>query len=126
MCDLTNGLRLCSCNAEQLPNEAIDWILQRKDKSLTPRNLRGKAAVPKFSEQELSQKEQILNLLNNNNCFDFDYQPQEGDFLRLRLNSDKWAAFRFQNQVWKNDRSTVLDGWRSQMVDLDQGKFGDS
>lgn len=125
MCDLTNGLQLCSCNAEQLPHEEIDWILQRKDNSLMPRNLRGKAAVPKFSEQELSQKEQILALLNNNNCFDFDYQPHEGDFLRLRLNSEKWAAFRFQNQVWKNDRSTVLDGWRSQMVDLDRGKFGE-
>lgn len=124
MCDLTKGFKLCTCAGEILKPEDIDWSLQRKDESLPILHVKGKASIPEFTNKEEELKQNIIELLNKENCFDFDYQVQEGDFLKIRIDkgNNRWAAFRFLKGEWRNDTSTSLDSWRRQMVHFEKGK----
>ena len=124
MCDLSKGFKLCTCAGETLEREELDWTLQRKNEQLPLQHRRGKAAMPRFSNEEKALKKEILNFLNHGNCFDFDYNAQEDDFLRLRIHkkNNRWAAFRFVKGVWTNDLSTSLSSWRSQLTNFEKGK----
>jgi len=52
MCDLTQEFKLCSCDAEQLPIEKIDWILHRYNSNVPQKILRGMVAIPYYSSVE--------------------------------------------------------------------------
>lgn len=69
--------------------------------------------VPRFDENAAV----ILAQLRQRNCFDVDYQPQDGDVLML------WGRLRFRHQDgrWDFDQSTALSSWRVQMVPLQEG-----
>ena len=125
MCDFNNDFKLCTCSGEKLKEDEIGWYLQRKNKKLPIQYRRGRVAIPRFSNEEQSIKETILKQLQAGNCFDFDYQAQEDDFLKIKLDADNflWGAFRFVDGCWTDDNSTSLDGWRSQLVDYDKGKI---
>lgn len=125
MCDFHQGFKLCTCDGEQLLEAEIDWKLNRINKSIPIKHRRGRAAIPRFTNQEQTTKESILEFLNLNNCFDFDYEPQENDFLRIRIHkkNDRWAAFRFVRGTWTDDKSTSLSSWRSQLVKFEKGKL---
>jgi len=126
MCNLDKGLKLCTCAGQSLHKNEIDWILKRKDASLSPLKIMGKAAVPQFNQEEKQLIPQIVHALNNESCFDFDYQAQEDDFLLLRIDktNHRWLQFRFLHQAWQHDRSTKFNTWRQQLSELDRGKFG--
>lgn len=125
MCDFNSGFKLCTCAGEKLTNDTIGWTLQRKNQQLPIEYRKGRAAIPSFSNQEKSTKQIILQKLQEANCFDFDYQAQEDDFLSIKIDSknNHWAAFRFVEGKWVDDNSTSLDGWRSQLVDYNKGKI---
>ena len=113
MCSLNDGFRLCTCGGDQ----DADWVLQRLDASLQEQHLRGKAMMPRFDKSA----ESILAQLRQRNCFDVDYQPQDGDVLMF------WGRLRFRHQDgrWGFDRSSCLTGWRAQMVPLQEGCITD-
>lgn len=126
MCNLDKGLKLCTCAGQSLQPSEVDWILKRKDSSISPLKIMGKAAVPQFNQEEKQLIPQIVHALNHESCFDFTYQAQEDDFLLLRVDktTHRWLQFRFLNQAWQHDRSTKFNTWRQQLSELDRGKFG--
>ena len=126
MCDLTQDFILCSCGEEDLPNEKIGWILKRKNEALEYMTSKGMPALNFLTEDQKEVKTSIVQRLNASNCFDFDYEPKNDDFLRIRSNENKksWYAFRFYYGEWIEDDSTSYSGWRSQLENHKTGKIG--
>lgn len=124
MCDHKN-FALCSCNGEKLPFEAIGWILQRKNPQKEIEYVKGEPAQNILTSSEKNTKMEIAQKLNASNCFDFEYQPQEDDFLQIRTGQGKftWYAYRFVKGKWQEDNSTSFDAWRMELEDYEQGKI---
>lgn len=123
MCDLTKEFKLCTCEADKLTREAIGWVLRRRNLSLPEQYLKGKPAMPFFSPQDKDLRGQITKLLNTKNCFDFEYEPQTDDFLKIKVADNKWLAFRYQVNEWQEDESTKFEGWRHQLENYLSGKI---
>jgi hypothetical protein len=122
MCQLNQGFKLCSCDEDQLKNDEVDWLLYRANQEKPKDYRKGKAVVPRYSEEEEANLNEIALELNQADCFDFEYSPQENDRLQLKI-KDHFYAFRFQNGHWNIDKSTALDGWRSQLEEYKNGKL---
>lgn len=122
MCKLNQGFKLCNCDEAELSDQEIDWQLERFNQKLPIEYRKGKAAIPRYSEEEHTQIQTITNELNQANCFDFEYEANENDRLSLRV-KDKYYAFRFQKGQWQLDKSTSLDTWRSQLEKYKKGKI---
>ena len=118
MCSVEEGFILCVC--DEL-SEKIDWKLERRDLSKPIEHLRGRTVLPRYSEKEMDIIQFICTDLNKRNCFDFAYVKSEGDVLSIGISDTvehikKWFRFRVVGNVWVQDRSSSLDGWRRQMV----------
>ena len=83
------------------------------------------ARLRRYSRERASRGLDIIQFictdLNNRNCFDFVYTKSEGDVLSVSITdavdrSEKWFRFRVVGNVWIQDCSSSLDGWRRQMV----------
>ncbi|MCP4442687.1 MAG: hypothetical protein GY810_27595 [Aureispira sp.] len=123
MCDLTKGFKLCSCDGEQLKQEDIGWVLQRLDPDQPIQNIMGKVAIQRFNIEEETLRNNVEEYLNAQNCFDFDFQPQDDDRIKIKYKTDTWFAYRHQNGQWKIDDSTSLSSWRSQLELHKNGKL---
>lgn len=121
MCELANDLKLCTCDAETLSDP--DWVLERKDGSIAPEHLRGRALTPRFSDEEKLCIDALRAALDDSECFDFEFEAREGDVLSLRTSGHKFR-FRHSGVSWLLDESTGLTGWRAQMVEERRGTFG--
>lgn len=113
MCDLQNGFKLCACDEKKLEQKDIGWGLQRVAPNRTITYRKGRAAVQKFNIKEEDLRNKIMQELNAQNCFDFEFEPQENDRLQIRYKENNWFAYRYQKGQWQKDNSTSLDGWRS-------------
>ncbi len=122
MCQFNDNFKLCSCDAEELNAEEIDWILERINPENPLRHRRGKASIPRYNQEEQQQLDAIVSILNQRNCFDFDFQAMENDRLRLKINQ-QFYAFRFQEGQWELDKSTILHAWRTQLEPYKSGKM---
>ena len=122
MCDLNEGFKLCSCDAELLKHEELDWYLDRVNPKLPLQHRKGRAAIPRYSTEQEVCLEEILKQLNNRNCFDFEYQPVKDDRLSVKV-QDKWFAYRYSGKSWGQDFSTSLEAWRSQLERHKEGKL---
>ena len=118
MCDLKDGFKLCTC--DDGPVAEPDWFLRRRDTSRPELHRRGRAMVPRFTAAEQELQTRIIAALDDGSCFDFPYTPVEHDVLSLRV-AERQFRFRFSQGTWQIDRSTSLTGWRSQMVEQNQG-----
>lgn len=125
MCNLTKEFKLCSCDGDKLSSDEIGWILRRKNESKEIEKIMGKPAIYRLTTKEQETKTAIAKELNTKNCFDFDYTPQEDDFLKIRLETPKgqWYAFRFLKGAWTEDTSTNFDHWRLQLDPFGDGKI---
>lgn len=123
MCELGDAIILCACD---VASDEADWILERRNLSLPERHRRGRAVPPRFPDQTRTQLEALAARLDEGGCFDFDYAPEDGDVLRVRL-SGVWYRFRYagtrERGAWSLDDSTGLTGWRAQMVSSSHGKL---
>jgi hypothetical protein len=126
MCDLTQEFILCSCGEENLADEKVGWILKRTNEDLLYETRKGMPAVNFLTEDQKEVQVSIVQRLNSSNCFDFDYEPQNDDFLRIKTSQNKriWYAFRFYYGEWMEDNSTSYDGWKSQLENHKIGKIG--
>lgn len=122
MCDLDKGFKLCSCDEENLKVSEIGWKLTRvnPDKPLRPR--KGRAARITYTDSETVLRKKIEMKLNGNNCFDFDFEPQESDRLSIKYKENKWFAYRWMDGQWRQDNSTSLSAWRTQLEPYKDGK----
>ena len=134
MCNRTSKLELCSCTdmsvkrIQQLYSEEIK-LLEKKEIlkvirwqlkkyiGTTPSEMDGLMIMPsKNITKEFSEK-YVLNELNNTNCFDFKYKPNNGDNLIFEIGwlFNKWgkkidkkleyeySSFIFKNEKWIAD-----------------------
>lgn len=129
MCRSGDSFRFCSCE-DALELRRPLWILERLDLSLAEQRLRGRVAMPTWSESEHATRESILDALRTGDCFDFDYEPVEGDVFIAELEAEgatgrPWRYRYSRSPVgrleWAVDSSNRLSTWRSQMVQLDTG-----
>lgn len=120
MCDLQDGFKLCTCSPESLkeltifrgiPIDRIQfpdfqptyiWTLKSIDPNPGP-SLRGRSVLPKLNVGDVANIEFVEQEMNARNCFDFEYQPDEGDYISFQQVQDptKYFAFRFTAQKWK-------------------------
>ena len=65
----------------------------------------GRCAFPSEDIGHGLESEWVELNLNNRNCFDFKYTPNEGDELVLfnLINKYKFLSFIYKNSVWIND-----------------------
>lgn len=122
MCELNQGFKLCNCDEAELSDKEIGWQLERFNQELPIKYRKGRAAIPHYSEEEHTQIQMILNELNQVNCFDFEYEANENDRLSLKVKRN-YYAFRYQEGQWVLDKSTSLDGWRSQLEQYKEGRL---
>lgn len=122
MCDLEAGFKLCSCDAEQLSFDELDWYLDRINAKLPIIHRKGRAAMPHYSEHEQVCLDKILTELNTRQCFDFEYNPLVNDRLCIKV-AQKWYAYRFTGGEWKQDKSSSLASWRTQLERHEVGKI---
>ncbi len=125
MCDFENGFVLCSCKPEAPPGGPLPKR-RRSKKSEQARkagyrwtlsHLVGTHEAMMMGEYQMPSKELgagltsewVLLHLNDGNCFDFEYTPQEGDNLILR-SDDRWRylSFVFRQGAWVEDHHDVF------------------
>jgi hypothetical protein len=126
MCDFTKGIKLCSCENEtikfreqefykmvkneyvKIPNKKNEnipiifiWRLF-KLKSKNNNNEIGRYMLPAGDIGNGLDAEWIALNLNLENCFDFDYTPEEGDNLFIQTNeiASAYISFIFKNDQW--------------------------
>ena len=85
MCDVNGPFKLCTCDSD-LDRKKPHWILHRIIQSREVINVMGLFYQPEpyiiISLRSLKRR------LNSINVFDFDYIPQDGDFLELFVSPD--------------------------------------
>ncbi len=125
MCEPESSFRFCTCadGAELAPPM---WLLERRDVSLDEQHRRGRVALPKWSKETLATRESLLEALREGSCFDFEYEPADGDVLSVWIGSDPQPLrFRYLTSLgsagWTIDSSSGLTHWRSQMVEVRSG-----
>lgn len=122
MCESGERLKLCTCDEAELKDP--DWELWRHDPTIEAKHLRGRVFPPRWDKLEKALQQTMAEALNAENCFDFDYTPQESDVLALRVGKTKWFRYRFDGRAWKLDTSHPFTPWRTQMVHHSRGKLG--
>jgi hypothetical protein len=129
MCDFTKGIRLCKCNSETIRyrdqdryriirGESVKYESKRNAKipliyvwrlyryaGKTFSSEIGRYLVPSDNIGNGLDEEWIQLNLNYENCFDFDYVPQEGDNLEIAQNvkDSRYLSFIFKNGEWVAD-----------------------
>ncbi len=128
MCDFTNGIKLCTCNIEEIKFREPESFNRIKGKLVKIKNKKnenissiyiwrlfrninkekewaelGKYLMPSNDIGKGLNSEWIALNLNVENCFDFNYIPQEGDNLFIQKNEilGKYISFIFRNKEWK-------------------------
>ncbi len=101
MCKFDNGLKLCTCDelSEATPDD-YTWQLRVLD-YYEP--ARGRCYFPSDDIGEGLEHQWIELNLNCENCFDFDYQPKEGDNLIITKAGQGYLSFMFRNNEWTKD-----------------------
>lgn len=133
MCNATNQLKFCTCLDEKdrkrlgiqksldkfrtktLPKskEPFSWTLYEFSGDI-PFTIDGFVNFPSNKAGDELTEEQVLAALNNHDCFDFNYQPKEGDNLRIIFQKNRWEAdflsFLYQNNNWVADKEPAIEG----------------
>lgn len=126
MCDFTKGIKLCTCEKESIlfreeefykevkgefikvpnkKNENIPLLFIWRLFSLTSKNKdneMGRYMLPSENIGNGLDAKWIALNLNLENCFDFDYTPDEGDNLFILTNEigSAYISFIFTNKQW--------------------------
>lgn len=83
MCNSKYNLKLCTCN--DFDKAESSWSLRRFKGSDWMDIEGGRCFVPKYTSANIWLGEKILKELNSNNCFDYDFNPEDGDTLDMIL-----------------------------------------
>lgn len=145
MCDFSKGFKLCSCGNEPIrfreqefyrkvkgelvriqnkKNKEIPliyiWRLSRFIEKYKDSTLIGRYILPSDDIGKGLNAEWILLNLNIENCFDFDYIPNEGDNLKISSNEyySPYISFIFKNNEWVLDH---YDPFEEEIKDFAQG-----
>lgn len=126
MCEISNDLKLCTCtNTEDLENS---WELHsyHEDQDVL---VVGEPLFPiMLTAQDLKNKDVILSLLNQKNCFDFDYTPKSKDrllFILKNINGEPldyqseyiFHGFSYNGKKWKHEDFDSFEWMRKHEVE---------
>ncbi|RYE56272.1 MAG: hypothetical protein EOP48_08375 [Sphingobacteriales bacterium] len=138
MCDPIKGFKLCTCinepvvhnknsrrykkqNAEKKP-DVFKWRLLRYVRTEYSGEM-GRIAMPTHDLGKGLTEQYVLQKLNSEDCFDFEYTPQEKDDLAIQVD-DRWdfyLAFTYKNGQWTIGRG--FDAFNDVMKELEEGKL---
>lgn len=99
MCNPDKNLKLCTCgdvkDTEQLREKL--WKLIRSDRKEF--FVIGEAKVSYLMEDP--EADYLLDQLNSEKPFDFDFEPSAGDKLEIKWNESKEYKFVYSGKVWE-------------------------
>lgn len=106
MC-LENGeFKLCTCGGS-IDRSKPHWVLR---KNVLPDNHKvmkmGESYLIYYKRSDMSFQELVLEQLNREDVFDFDYNPRPGDLLELYFPKEPFMVFKFRGGSWKKLKST--------------------
>jgi hypothetical protein len=117
MCETGKEIKLCTCvpngmntiihhkNSRKNKNKRrndFTWTLE-KCLGFSKSTMDGMGYMPEKTLSEDLTNERMLVDLNSKNCFDFDYQPNEGDNLQIFTPENsirRHLSFVFRNEEW--------------------------
>ncbi len=126
MCKIDDKLKFCTClekedidiinlhkslnkfRQNQLPNsnEPFSWIIYEYKESFYS-GLEGMLNMPSKEIGFSLTEEFVLSKINNDYCFDFEYEPKEGDNLQINFQRNKYwtefLSFIYHNEKWEAD-----------------------
>ena len=137
MCDFEKGFKLCSCVLEKpniqkigkskkykdLPVKKLGyrWYLSRFVKEIEEPLMEGIYEPPVKDLGNGLNDEWILINLNLTNCFDFEYNPIEGDNLIFCSDHEyEYLSFVFNNGTWIKKH---YDSFCTLLKKLNEGKI---
>lgn len=106
MCENTSQIKFCTCiNTHEVtpdPKDAYMWVLSRLV-GIKKERLIGRVMGPTKDLGNGITASVIAQLLNEGNCFDFDYTPSKDDTLCISIRSDGYQYFTliFRDQQWQ-------------------------
>lgn len=112
MCRTGKTIKLCTCDPDEV-DPAASWQLERRHGQ--PMSVVGdfiEPEAPPIDRQIMLAK--ILSDLNTTACFDFDYQPEDGDQLHIQFGEDE---YRLSFKPYLGDYGEWID---------DTNSFGDA
>lgn len=104
MCQNNLEIKFCTCAkmVKENMNEYY-WVLNRFI-GTKENNRRGKIAIPLNDLGNGITTDNIIEFLNKNNCFDFEYLPQDLDTLVISIfkenNHRNYFSLIFKNNSW--------------------------
>ena len=127
MCEVSNNLKFCTCleikdhelinihkRLEKFHNkkllqskEPFSWILYEFAGFKDNTGIMGLLNMPSGKIGQFLTEEFVLDQLNNKNCFDFDYEPKDGDNLQINFQRNKYwvefLSFIYHENQWRAD-----------------------
>lgn len=107
MCEPTTYVKFCTCDAAEI-DPARCWRLSRAEEQADKPGLDwvGEIEPPIALPADVLLQEKIAADLNQHLCFDFPYDPVEGDVLKVRF-GDRIYGFQFIAGRWSSDDWTT-------------------
>lgn len=111
MCSPSRHIKFCTCSPDLDPDEA-DWTLYRPNRKAIVFGviMREWPDSEDIARQKHAYNHRILDDLNNQNCFDFEYEPEEGDYLSIH----NFLAYHiyFRDGRWiAEHQKTILESY---------------
>lgn len=134
MCETGKEIKLCTCVPDGIDKivhnkksrrfkefrNSFTWALEKYVGDSTCM-MDGMIIFPIEALSDALTTEKMLVDLNNRNCFDFDYQPNEGDYLQIftpHRYEQEFLSFIYRNQEWIAD---YYNGFRDETEKINYG-----
>ena len=115
MCKLGPTFKFCTCSDLNV-NRTNTWRLSRNNKTQKI-DVVGGLELPKTPEGEAEYfyedgfiVDRLLHDLNNNDVFDFKYEPLEGDRLSVSMGDDIGLELTFENGRFDHSGHDFVEG----------------
>ncbi|MDJ1496070.1 hypothetical protein QNI19_24250 [Cytophagaceae bacterium DM2B3-1] len=121
MCKNTSQLKFCTCidtpEGTPDPKDTYVWVLSRLV-GLKKEHLIGRVMGPTQDLGNGITAETIAQLLNDGNCFDFDYTPSKDDTLSISIRSGSYQYFTliFRGQQWEEGNNPSFISIKEQIA----------
>lgn len=106
MCDISEGFKLCTCDHVDLGHSHWKLLRFQGEQNII-------LGTPNFDKvKDILDMQFVEDELNDRNCFDFDYSPQAGDRLIIKVMKENKSidlCYDFKDdQYHKGWKNTLL------------------
>ena len=110
MCEVSDKIRFCTCDPEQVDLEANHWIFKTSRAYANGMTVIGSYMLPVIGDDSMlqSNEEIIAQRVNDPDAFDVDLQPRDGDRLlvvvvcREHFDDKQHLEFEYDNGRWEH------------------------